>query len=126
MLHAATALFVSTRLFIHLHFEWEKEPSLEEVPFHRIVSFQAGKGAGSNQAHSIVELRKKGRGVVWGGVTGPKPHLTVDRAGTKIPCPVSVGGHGLGGDKAEERTDVPWDTVSKPGILKVKHWHSSC
>lgn len=37
--HAPTALFISTQLFIHLHLEWGKQPFLEEVPFHRIISF---------------------------------------------------------------------------------------
>lgn len=104
-----------------------KQPSLEEtrVPFHRIISFQAGKAARRSQTqwHCVAEDRD-GQGLGWHEMAKVTSHYV--RAGTRISCPANAGGRGLGGVRVRERTAIPWDTVSNLECFKVKCWHESC
>lgn len=80
---------MSIKLSIHLHFEWRKQPSLEEtsILFHTVISFLAGKGPRCNQAqyHGSDEATE-GYSIGWSDMA--KVTLHCDRAGTRISCPV--------------------------------------
>lgn len=92
--HTATTVFISTKLSMHLHLEREKQTLLEQtgVLFLGSFSFRLGNDPGfiSSKYHCYSD--DETGGMAWGGMTWPKLDLACDRVGTRLFCPVSVGG----------------------------------